>query len=159
MRFLKNLFDKLNDSAYCRYNKEGVYPIKEGNHILELKPKELLEVGRTYPSREHVMIAYFGEKPTRVLYFGENAKSMKKTIERLRIPSYPSNLGERIFHWFKGHLEAEIGGNPGPISLEQQVVSDKEHQFELVLRKFLWVYSGKEINSEFYEFYKNLKKL
>ena len=101
MGTLKNLFDKLNDSEYCRFTENGIYPTEEGNRIVELRPKELLEIGRTYPLREQVMIAYFGETPTRVLYFGESTNSMKKTLNDLRLPnSWPSNLGEKVFYLF-----------------------------------------------------------
>ena len=135
MGTLKNLFDNLNDSEYCRFTENGIYPTEEGNRIVELRPKELLEIGRTYPLREQVMIAYFGETPTRVLYFGESTNSMKKTLNDLRLPnSWPSNLGEKVFYLFGGHLE-DI--NSGPVSLEQQVISGKEHQFGLVLEKLI----------------------
>lgn len=141
---LKNLFDKLNDSVYCRFTEDGIYPTKEEYHSVELTPKELLEVGRTYPRREQVMIACFGETPTRILYFGEDANSMKRTLDDLRLPnSWPSNLGEKVFYLFKGHLR-DI--DSGPVSLEQQVVSGKEHQFELVLKKLIEVYRASEQN-------------
>jgi|TARA_Y100000310_G_scaffold213698_1_gene214646 hypothetical protein len=144
---LKNLFDGLNSSEYCRFTENGIYPTKEGNRIVELRPKELLEIGRTYPCKEHLMIAYFGETPTRVLYFGENANSMNKVVDDLRLPnSWPSNLGEKVFYLFRGHLE-DI--NSGPVSLEQQVISGKEYQFGLVLNKLIDIYRASE-QTEFY---------
>ena len=84
MGILKNLFDKLNNSEYCRFTENGIYLTEESNRIVELRPKELLEVGRTYPNREQVMIAYFGETPTRVLYFGENTSTMWQTLRDLK---------------------------------------------------------------------------
>jgi len=145
MGVLKDLFDRLNDLEYCKYSKDGMYPVNEGERIIELRCKELLEVGRSYPTKEHVMVAYFGTAPTRILYFGENANSMKKTLDDLRLPnSWPSNLGEKVFYLFKCNLE---NANFGPISLEQQVVSGKEHQFELVLKKLINIYRTSEKTS------------
>lgn len=130
-----------NNSEYCRFTENGTYPAKKGGCIVALSPKELLEVGRNYPSREQIMIAYFGELPTRVLYFGEDANSMRKTLDDLRLPnSWPSNLGEKVFYLFKGHL----GGITGSVSLEQQVISGKEHQFGLVLKKLIDIYRASE---------------
>jgi hypothetical protein len=141
---LKDLFDKLNDAEHCRYNDNGRYPVLEENKIINLKPIELLEVGRTYPSREHIIIACFGDNPTRVQYFGEDVALMKNTLKNLKLPnSWPSNLGEKVFYLFKGHLNDVASGS---ISLEQQVIPGKEHQFEMVLKKFTEIYKASESN-------------
>ncbi|MFA6088345.1 MAG: hypothetical protein WC755_00645 [Candidatus Woesearchaeota archaeon] len=140
---LWDLFNRLEKSEYCRYTKDGKYYIEEENKIITLKPQELLEIGRTYPSREQVMIAYFDDDlPTRVLYFGENANMMQKTLDKLKLPkSWPSNLGEKVFYLFKGHLEFI---NSGPVSLEQQVVSGIEHKFESIIKKLIDIYRTSE---------------
>jgi hypothetical protein len=139
---LKSLFDKLADLDYCRYSENGKYPVEDGDNVIELTPKELLEVGKSYPAKEHIMIAYFGDEPTRVLYAGQNVISMKKTISDLRIPnSWPSNIGEKVFYLFRSHLEAIHSGS---ICLEQKVISGKEHQFGLVLKKLVALYRKSE---------------
>ena len=146
---LKAIFDKLDNSEYCRFSEEGIYSIEEKNQVIELKPKELLEIGRTYPSREHVMIAYFGEDSTRVAYFGENQTEMLKTLQKLKIPKSPSNLGEIVLKQFKQHLE-DSESNQNPLSVELKVYSGNEHQFLTVIKKLIHVYSGNEIDSDFY---------
>tara|TARA_Y100000310_G_C20380411_1_gene667827 strand:+ start:55 stop:549 length:495 start_codon:yes stop_codon:yes gene_type:complete len=151
---LKNLFDKLNSLEYCRFTENGIYPTEEGNHIVELRPKELLEIGRTYPCREHVMIAYFGETPTKVLYFGENASSMFQTLQNLKNPNHSSNIGETVFKHFKYYLEEHQNQNT-PISLEQKVPCGREHQFDLVLKKLNHVYGGHSIDEKFYAALRN----
>lgn len=150
---LKALFDKLNDHEFSRYTENGIYAIEEDN-IIELKPKELLEIRRTYPCKENVMIAYFDEDVTRILYFGEDIKSMKKTLSDLRLPSYPSNLGETVFKIIKQNLEKYSLQN-NSLALEQKVFSGLEHQFELVLKKFIHIYRGLKIDSEFYKNFKS----
>ena len=154
MSKLKNLFDKLNSSEYCRFTENGIYPAEEGNRIVELRPKELLEIGRTYPWREHVMIAYFGETTTRVLYFGENASGMFQTLQNLKNPKHSSNIGETVFKHFKYNLEAHRNQNTHA-SLEQKVHSGREHQFELVLKKLIHVYGGHSIDEKFYATLRN----
>ena len=149
MGTLKNLFDKLNDSEYCRFTENGIYPTEEGNRIVELRPKELLEIGRTYPLREQVMIAYFGETPTRVLYFGEDTSTMWQTLRDLKLPRHSSNVGEIVFKHFRQHLE-EYQVSTKPISLEQRIPSGKEFQFELITKKLIHVYNDCSINESFY---------
>lgn len=148
---LKQLFDRINDPKYSRYNLSGTYPTQIEGRIVVLKPQELLEVGRTYPSKEQVMIAYFGRAPTRVLYFGEDADSMNKTLNALRLPnSWPSNLGEKVFYLFRSHLRNILDRNnlintpSGPVSLEQQVISGKEHQLGFVLGRLIEIYRMSE---------------
>ncbi|MBI2548961.1 hypothetical protein HYW21_06435 [Candidatus Woesearchaeota archaeon] len=138
---LKALFDILNDPVYCRYTDAGKYSVEEGGHLITLNPRELLEVGRSHP-REQVMIAYFGETPTRVLYVGEDSLSMQRTLDDLRLPtSWSSNLGEKVFYLFRVHLR-DI--NQGPVCSEQQVAEGKERQFELVLRRLIDIYRRSE---------------
>ena len=137
---LQRIFERLNDSIYCRYTQNGDYPTKgEDGEINILYPRELLEVGRQYP-REQVMLAYFGEEPTRVLYAGEDIVSMRKTVDDLRIPNrVPENLGEVVFYLFRGHLKKFPSG---PISLEQLILPGKERHFEYLLKKLLAVYKA-----------------
>ena len=145
---LESLYKKLNDTVFSRYTPNGIYFTEKNNRILEIQSKELIEIGRMLPSREHIMIAYFETEPTRVQYLGEDAKAMRKTLDDLRLPNCSSNLGEKTFSLFRSYLKEDYSG---PISLEQLIVPGNEHKFELVLKRFLWVYYGKEINSEFYE--------
>ena len=136
---LERIFQRLNDTTYCRYTRGGDYPtVNPKGNIVVLHPRELLEMGRQYPF-EHLMIAYFGDQ-TRVLYAGVDVMSMRKTVDDLRIPNrLPENLGEIVFYLFRGHLKEHSSGS---ISLEQAVRAGKEHQFEFLLRKLLAVYKS-----------------
>lgn len=142
MATLKRLFDNLNAPEYCRYGTDRFYPTNVSGQVIKLLPLELLEVGRDDP-REHIMIGYFVDEPTRILYFGEDASSMLETLKSLKLPKSPSNLGEQVFNIFMQHLE---GTDSDIISLEQAVIKGKEHQFKHVLRKLIHIYSGKQIN-------------
>ena len=134
---LQRIFERLNDTEYCRYTQNGDYPtVGDNGEIVLLHPSELLEVGRQYPF-EHLMLAYFGDQ-TRVLYSGEDTVSMRKTVDDLRIPNrLPENLGEVVFYLFRGHLKYL---DSEPHSLEQAVVAGKEHHFEFLLKRLLAVY-------------------
>lgn len=145
MKTLKYLFNKLNDLEFCRYSEKGKYPVEKDEQIIMLSVDELLEIGQSFPYREHMLIANFEtENKLRILYCGENAFSMKKNIDNLKLPkSYPSNLGEKVFYIFRDYLE-DI--NSGSISLEQQVASGKEHQLEFVLRKLIEIYKNNQKN-------------
>jgi len=137
MHKLKKVFNDLNNTTYCRYSTDRSYPTKINGKTVLLTPLELLEVVHDNP-REHVMIAYFDKEPTRILYFGEDVNSMKKSLEDLKLPnSWPSNLGEKIFYRFRDHLD---NIDSGPVSLEDKVVPGKEHQFELILRRLIEIY-------------------
>lgn len=139
---LKKLFDNIDDSEYCKFIYNGRYATKRENAIVELKSKELLEIRRFYPSVEGVIIAYINKTETRVLYFGEDAKSMKKTLNALSLPnSWPSNLGEKVFYLFRAHLEKITSG---PISLEQQVASEKIYGFKQVIKRLINFYKTSE---------------
>lgn len=142
MAGLNKLFESLNDKIYTRHSYDTIYSSAAEGRIIKLKPKEILEVGRTYPSREHLVIAYFGEDSTRVLYVGEDAGSMRKTVSDLKLPNYwPSNLGEKVFFLFAGHLRDISSGH---VSLEQQVRPGKEDQFGFVLSKLIEIYRTSE---------------
>lgn len=136
---LQRIFERLNDTTYCRYTRGGDYPtVSAEGGIVVLHPRELLEMGRQYPF-EHLMLAYFGDQ-TRVLYAGTDVMSMRKTVDDLRIPTrLPENLGEVVFYLFRGHLKEHSSGS---LSLEQAVRAGKEHHFEFLLRKLLAVYKA-----------------
>ena len=131
---LYGLFRKLNDPEYSRYSRDAIYNSIDGK---VLKPLELLEVVQTCPAIERVAVAYFEEGPTRVMYAGENADSMRETVDNLRLPtSWPSNIGEKVFYCFRDTLK----GVSGPVALEQEVVSGKVPRLELVLNKLIETY-------------------
>lgn len=148
MQRLERLYRRLGGDNLV-YLKDGEYITVERNKVLTLYPSELLKFSRQSPI-ECVIVACFNDEiPTRIIYAGENAISMKKTIESLRIPRFPpENLGELVFYIFR----QEINGfnKEMPVSLEQLVKPGKEEQFFLVLKKLLHVYSGKKIDSDFY---------
>lgn len=135
---LQGIFERLNDRIFCRYTRNGDYPIAgEDGEIILLHPLELLEVGKQYP-KEHVMLAYFGDKPTRVRYFGEDTESMKETIKNMRLPrNWSDNLGERVFIGFRDTLEDMPQGY---ISLEQRIRTGKEVHFRHLFKKLIAVY-------------------
>jgi hypothetical protein len=140
MKNLKNLFDRLDNIAYCKFYENKIYHFEKNGHIKKLTSKEMLEIGSLYSNKEQVVIANFGELPTRISYFGENVRTMKKTLHNLKLPkSWSSNLGEKVFYLFNGHLE-DI--KTGPIYLEQKVISGKEHQFEMVFKKLIQYYQN-----------------
>jgi hypothetical protein len=148
MEKLKPLFERLNGIEHCIYKKDAKYLSAEDGRIVELHAKEVIELSKENPY-EFLLVAYFGDAPTRIMYMGYDALSMKETIRRLRIPRFPpENLGELVFYVFTQKIEdfnEEI-----PVSLEQLVKSGKEEQLFLILKKLLHVYSGKKIDSDFY---------
>lgn len=135
---LQRIFKSLNDSEYCSYTQNAQYPItQEDGNIAFIQARELLEMSNTSP-REHVMLAYFGDAPTRVRYTGENTALMRKTIHDLRLPHrIPENLAEKVFYLFDGELKKF---SSGPLSLEQLIVPGKEHHFSFFFKKLLTVY-------------------
>jgi len=134
---LKYLFDLLNDTEFCRYTEKGKYPVEVDGKIVELETQELLEIGISYPKREHLMIAYFGDAPTRVLYVVEDAYYARETIKKLRLPSYSQNISEIIFKNFGEHLNK---CKSGPVGMEMCFLPGREHHFRVILRKLLKVY-------------------
>jgi len=135
---LQKIHATLHNPEICRYSTHASYPVDNDGEILEKHVLELLELGITYPKREHVLIGYFGNSRTVITYAGEDAESMKKTMHSLRLPnSWPSSLGEKVFYLFRGHLKHM---RSGPVSLQQDVIPGNEHQLEFVLQKLLQVY-------------------
>lgn len=143
MGALRNLADLLGESEYCVYSNTESYLSLEDNQIIRLKPKELIKVGMIIPVKEQVLISCFDDLPTRVVYVGEDVEHMRKTVEKLRLPrSWSTNLGEKVFCLFNGHLKY-INSGP-PVFLEYKVVSGKEHQFRVVLRKLIDMYKKEQ---------------
>lgn len=139
---LAKVYQEISD-AHCRYSQNAICPVLQDGGVEYVVAKELLEIGRNEPSQEHLMIAYFGDRPTRVTYSGENPGSMSKTVARLKLPrGYPSNLGEKVFYLFRQQL---ADAKTGPILFEVQVTPGKEHQFSHVLRKLVAVYAAEAI--------------
>lgn len=101
-------------------------------------PKELLEVGIDVP-REHFIIANYGDdKPLSILFVGEDAASMMKTLQQLALPkSCPSNLGERVLFLFRSHLK----GMSGSVYLEQMVNPGNEHKLLRALARLAASYN------------------
>ncbi len=145
---LKELFDKLK-SPLCAYSANEIYSTfdPDGN-LVKIPALEILTVSKNFP-REDVMVASFYDSPSKIAYVGENSKSMKDTVDRLRLPSHSENLGEGIFCRFRGHLKR---ANPDlPTHFEQSFDSGCEKKLEFVLKKLICVYSGGDINQKFYQ--------
>ncbi|MCX8147228.1 MAG: hypothetical protein N3D84_02055 [Candidatus Woesearchaeota archaeon] len=137
---LKDIYTRLNkngeNNSYIRYSKNVKMPLSD------IAALETLEVGKSFP-REHVLIAHYGTHLS-VSYFGEDAASMRKTIERLKLPKrVPENLGERIFYLFGPYLE----NKDGPVLVaNDHIIAGKEKGLELVLGKLIGIYKEDESN-------------
>lgn len=143
---LKGIYDSLNNPANVKYLPNGSYPIQTRKGHEYKKSKELLEIS-CGKSREYIFIASFDNESTRVMYVGENAKDMMQTLQKLRIPKTPSNIGEIVFRMFRQKLE-QMGEEP--VSLEQRIPAGKETQLRHIIKKFIYVYSQQSIDSKFY---------
>ena len=166
MKPLQQLFNAVGGPG-CTYGQEEEYVTADTNardsrHLIRadtvhgqpqfiLLADELLTIQSQSGPEEKVVIARFpADGECRICYAGVRAAQMRCTIEKLRLPSsYPENLGERVFYLFRGQL-ADLGDQDGGVALEQRVRSGKEHQFRLIVRKLIHVYSGKRIDAEFY---------
>jgi len=132
-----------------------VDPEKYPGLRLSFKKVEALFIIRKDSSAEHILIAALpGHSELLIRWLGKNANSMKKTVECLSLPSsFPSNLGEKVFYIFAGHL-ADIPDDE-PVCFTQKVVAGKEKQLRLLIAKVLWVYEGRRVDGEFYERWRN----
>ena len=85
-----------------------------------------------------------------VVYYGKNGRTMQQTIKKLKIPnSYPNNAGEKLFYIFRSMLiSSEMCTE---LALRRDFQLSEVKQFSLILDKLLHVYSGREIDSYFYE--------
>ena len=133
----------LEQYLFLNYSVNAEYLAQISGEVRILKAQELLEIGINQPRKERVIIASFKQEPLRVLYIGEDAASMEKTLQELKLPkSWPSNLGEKVFYVFK----TCISENPeGPIGLELELVQGKEHQLKPVLEKLVEIYFKKRV--------------
>ena len=136
---LKGLYDKLNEPNYCKYFANVSYNPTIGENSVAL---ELLQISRM-SEEERILIGYFGDEfPIRISYCASDARFMRETMEKLRIPnSLPSNLGEKVFYIFKGYLYSVITGN---VYFEVDILTGKEDQLESVLSKLIKIYHGKD---------------
>lgn len=152
---LKPLFEKLNDNKHCVYRKASKYLSVEDSKIVELHAEEIIELSKENPY-ESLSIAYFGDNvPVRIMYMGYDSLSMKQTVDSLRIPNFPpDNKGEVVFYLFRQKLKKATKNLP--MSLEQLVAPGFEENLLLILKKFVRVYNGKKIDSEFYRDFKRL---
>ncbi|MBW2988276.1 hypothetical protein DRJ48_04020 [Candidatus Woesearchaeota archaeon] len=136
MGALKQLYDSLGRPECCEYSQEGVYLAMGGMCKVELPYDEMLRV--TPRAGEEVIVTTSTGAPTMIQYHGEDSSAMLNTLAALGLPrSWPTNLGEKVFYLFLGHLKENKF--KGPLSLEQQIVPGKESQLELVLRRLLSV--------------------
>jgi len=133
---LERLSMEFCDSDFIRYTPNGYFPNFDEESCI--RTKELLELGRNYPRREHLMIGTFEDGNTRVIYAGEDVRSMRETVEALKLPkSWPTNIGEKVFYLFRGELKKI---ETGSVCLEQEVTPGDEHQFRHVIKNLLNVY-------------------
>jgi len=151
MEPLRDLAEQLGTDDYCRYTKEGGYPLyQDGRFQRWLKSAELLEVGLRVPSRQQTMIATFDDQPTRILYFADDINVARRTMKELRLPhSWSTNLGEKVFYCFREELSHGLDAvNSDPVAMETIVVPGKEGQFKQVLRKLMTIYRITEENAQ-----------
>ena len=67
-----------------------------------------------------MLIAALSDANEIAFQWGENAESMRRTINSLRLPaSYPSNKGEKVFYLFAEYLDGISDNNP--VSFTQKV--------------------------------------
>lgn len=143
---LRELYDML-ESPFCTYSQGGNYTMFDDGKPKVMPVSEIFSMDIESP-RENVTIATFKDDLSRVAYAGKDPESMRKTLDRLKLPSSPQNLGEKLFRLFRGYLEEAVDD---PIHLEQKITPGSEYRLELVLRKFNHVYSSKKIDREFYQ--------
>lgn len=109
------------------------------------KPEKLLVAASD--SSQQMSVNYFGNRNTVVEYRAETMRQARRTFEALCLPSHSENLGEMVGSAIIYALEQ----NPEePVIVEQQTVPGYEGEFELLMKRFVWVWSGREIDERFY---------
>lgn len=137
---LQKVFESIGSSEFVRYRTNALYPTTVDGQLVELQAHEVLEIGRDCGvcPREHIMFAYFDNEPTKLLYVGEDVRSMRETINKLRLPRWSDNVGDRVFSRIRNdlHFRAETG----PECIEYTVNPGNEYHFRVVLKKLVDVY-------------------
>lgn len=137
---LQRVFQHISFSPYVRYRTKALYPLTIEGQLVEVEAQELLEVGRDCGicPREHITLAYFGEQPTRLLYVGEDVCSMRETIDKLRLPHWSDNVGDRVFSRIANDLHS--CSETGPNCFEYVINPGKEYHFRVVLKGVANIY-------------------
>ncbi|MBI2136277.1 hypothetical protein HYU06_04340 [Candidatus Woesearchaeota archaeon] len=138
---LKNLADLLR-SEDCRYTINASYPTIDNGATIAA---ELLELGRDKPREYVALVVPQSQRHLLVIYAGDDPASMRETLGALKLPnSLPTNLGEKLFYIFRGHLGSI---NNSGVYLEQKVKIGKEEQFFMVLKKLADYYKAASSNT------------
>ncbi|MFO8015922.1 MAG: hypothetical protein R6U32_02355 [Candidatus Woesearchaeota archaeon] len=132
-------------SSCCEYSKGGVFEIvgPDDKDVI-LEPQSMIKLNMLSHPREQAVFAYFPHEGykgdggvLRVSYAGEDARSMRKTIDKLGIPTrWPENLGDKIFHI----IREKIDNAEGPIYIEQAMKAGRIHQIERVVGDLAGIY-------------------
>ena len=141
---LKNLADLLkSEDCEYKYTINASYTIIGNEPIIAV---ELLELGRDNPREYVALVVPQSQGHLLVIYAGDNPASMRETLDALKLPnSLPTNLGEKTFYIFRGHLESI---NKSDVYLEQKVKIGKEEQFFMVLKKLADYYQAASAKSD-----------
>jgi len=136
---LRALCEALRAPGYtsCRGANEGAFYVDtELNHLASI---EVLGIHGGRPL-ERFTLADLGHE-IRVSYAGEDADSMRGTLDSLDLPDHLSDeLGEQVFYMFRYHL-SDI--ESGPVVVEQVLnaeARDSLHEFESILKRLVGVY-------------------
>ena len=140
---LKNLADLLkSEDCEYKYTINASYTTIGNEPIIAV---ELLELGRDNPREYVALVVPQSQKHLLVIYAGDNPASMRETLDALKLPSsLPTNLGEKTFYIFRGHLE---NINNSGVYFEQEVKIGKEEQFFMVLKKLADYYQAASSNT------------
>ncbi len=138
---LKNLADLLG-SENCRYTLNAFYTAIDRKTNIAA---ELLELRRDNPREYIALVVPQSKEHLLVIYQGDNSACMRETLDALKLPnSLPTNLGEKTFYLFRGHLPNRDGLH---IFLEQKIKIGKEEQFLPVLKKLADYYQATSAKS------------
>ena len=159
---LKGLYNEFKFYDCVSYFPEYSWPEENPdgdvvNHVeypglkLSYAKAEVILIQKSALPKEIVLIGSFPEHgELKIRWAGDNGHSMKVTIGALCLPnSWPTNLGEKVFSLFQGHLEKHL--NDKAIGFTQRVVAGKENQLRLIIAKIIHIYNGGRIDSGFYD--------
>ncbi len=135
---LKKIYNELNYDN-CFYVQRVMFPSNIDDPTIEIEAKEILEItNKNEQYIERLIIGYFGDDSTHIMYTGENRQAMLETLKKLKLPKMSSNVGETVLKIFRDNLEgnSEVGT---PITLVQKIFEGKEHQLKYVLKKIIEV--------------------
>lgn len=146
MSDLTRIYSKLIDQTNAVLYKNKEHLVSEDGIESKMTAKEILEITNPSDKKESFSIVYFGDNPTILSYKAQNKDVMKKTLDQIKIPDFSNNVGEQAMSILKHQIVNEEDVIIGTI----KIIAGYEKQLNLIANKFARVYSGKEIDSEFY---------